>query len=65
MKIWWTTPNSTMGAIRFDLIDQGLNVDYVSFFLISIDRKHDGKLKSYQDMRKYRDAILWVAKVAG
>jgi hypothetical protein len=28
------------------------------------DTKKDGKLKSFQDIRKYRDAILWGSKVA-
>jgi hypothetical protein len=50
---------------KTDLIYQGMNVNYVLNFLISTERRNDGKLKSYQDIRKYRDAILWGAKVSG
>jgi hypothetical protein len=49
-----------------DLIYRGLNVQYLIFFLSSTDkRKGDGKLKSYQDLRKYRDCVVWGAKMAG
>ncbi len=50
---------------KTDLIYQGMNVNYILNFLILTERRNDGKLKSYQDIRKYRDAILWGAKVSG
>ena len=52
------------GRYKTDLIYQGINVEYVLHFLISVERRKDGKLKSFQDIRKYRDAILWGAKVS-
>jgi hypothetical protein len=36
----------------------------MNYFLSSTDKRDDGKLKSYQDIRKYRDAILWGAQSA-
>jgi hypothetical protein len=49
---------------KFDLKYSGISVDYVLHFLMQNDAKADGKLKSFQDIRKYRDAILWGSKVA-
>jgi hypothetical protein len=49
---------------KVDLKYSGINVDYVLHFLMQNDTKKDGKLKSFQDIRKYRDAILWGFKVA-
>jgi hypothetical protein len=49
---------------KFDLKYSGINVDYVLHFLMQNDTKANGKLKSFQDMRKHRDAMLWGAKVA-
>jgi hypothetical protein len=49
---------------KSDLKYSGINVDYVLHFLMQNDTKADGKLKSFQDIRKYRDAILWGSKVA-
>ena len=49
---------------KFDLRYCGINVAYVLQFLMQNDTKNDGKLKSVQDIRKYRDAILWGSKVA-
>jgi hypothetical protein len=48
-----------------DLIYTGLNVQFFIFFISSTDKRTDGKLKSYQDLRKYRDAVLWGSKMAG
>jgi hypothetical protein len=49
---------------KMDLVYSGMNFDYVLHFLIKDVTKADGKLKSFQDVRKYRDAILWRSKVA-
>ena len=48
-----------------DLVYTGLNVEYVLLFLASTKKKSDGKIKSPQDLRKYKDAILWGAETAG
>lgn len=48
-----------------DLIYTGLNVQFLIYFLSSTDKRTDGKLKSYEDLRKYRDAVLWGSKMAG
>ena len=48
-----------------DLIYTGLNVQFLMYFLSSTDKRADGKLKSHEDLRKYRDSVLWGAKVAG
>ena len=48
-----------------DLIYMGLNVQFLIFFLSSTDKRNDGKLKSYEDLRKYRDSVLWGSKMAG
>lgn len=48
-----------------DIIYAGLNVDYVLHFLASNKLRHDGKVKSFQDLRKYKDAILWGSETAG
>ena len=43
----------------------GLNVQFLIYFLSSTDKRSDGKLKSYEDLRKYCDAVLWGSKMAG
>jgi hypothetical protein len=48
-----------------DLIYAGLNVQFFMYFLSSTDKRRDGKLKSHEDLRKYRDAVLWGSKIAG
>ena len=48
-----------------DLVYTGLNVQFLICFLSSTDKRNDGKLKSCEDIRKYRDAILWGSKMAG
>lgn len=47
-----------------DLVYRGLNVDFVICFLSETNKRGDGKFKSFDDLRKYRDAILWGAKMA-
>ena len=46
-----------------DIIYQGLNVQYVLHFLFKTKYKQNGKLKSMEDVRKYKDAIMWGAKI--
>jgi len=53
------------GRYHYDLIYTGLNVTYVLHFLLNNKSKENGKLKSITDLRKYRDAILWGAEIAG
>ena len=48
-----------------DLVYTGLNVLMIKRYLMSTMKKANGKVKSLQDVRKYKDAILWGAKVAG
>ena len=48
-----------------DLIYTGINAQFIVVFLSSTDKRADGKLKSYEDVRKYRDSVLWGAKVSG
>ena len=38
---------------------------FFMYFLSSTDKHTDGNLKSHEDIRKYRDAVLWGAKIAG
>jgi len=42
----------------------GLNVKYVLQFLMSTKIKSNGKIRGCQDMRKYKDAIMWEANVS-
>ena len=48
-----------------DLVYSGFNVKYLLYFLASTETREDGKLKGFDDIRKYRDAVLWGSKVAG
>jgi hypothetical protein len=50
---------------KYDLVYKGLNVKYVLHFLMSTKTKTNGKIKGHQDVRKYKDAIMWGANVAG
>jgi hypothetical protein len=53
------------GRHKKDLVYKGLNVKYVLHFLLRNKRKADGKLKSNEDLRKYKDAIMWGSAIAG
>ena len=53
------------GNYKVDLIYTGLNYKFVLDFLMNTKYKKNGKLKSNQDTRKYKDAILWGAMIAG
>ena len=50
---------------KHDLVYKGLNVKYVLHFLMATKLKPNGKIKGHQDVRKYKDAIMWGANVAG
>ena len=47
-----------------DLKYDGLNVNYFLYFLANYEEKDGGVLKGPDEMRKYRDAILWGSKTA-
>jgi len=53
---WW---------YKQDIIYSGINDRFLLHFLVSAKKKEDGKYKSFEDMRKYKDAIMWGAKVQG
>jgi hypothetical protein len=57
-----TRPGLDHARYKFDLKHSGINVDRVLHFLMQDEA--NGKLKSFQDMRKHRDAMLWGSKVA-
>lgn len=46
-----------------DLVYGGLNVKFVLDFLARNKYKSNGKMKHHNDIRKYKDAILWGASV--
>ena len=52
------------GKYKQDLVYTGLNDQFLLHFLVSNKRKVDGKLKSVEDLRKYKDAVMWGAKEA-
>ena len=49
---------------KYDLIYDGLNVKFIKVFFGKIKTKENGNLCSFVHIRKYKDAILWGAKVA-
>ena len=52
------------GKHKLDLVYTGLDYKFILDFLMNTKFKDNGKLKSNQDIRKYKDAILWGAKTA-
>lgn len=50
------------GKFNEDLVYEGLNEIFVLHFLVSTKWKSENKLKSVDDLRKYKDAIMWGAK---
>ena len=48
-----------------DIIYSGLNYKFVLEFLSKTKVKNDGNIKSFEDIRKYKDAILWGSIVRG
>jgi hypothetical protein len=53
------------GRHKVDLIYKGFNVKYLLHYLMTTTRKANGKMKSHQDVRKYKEAIMWAASVVG
>ena len=53
------------GRYKYDLVYSGLNVNYLLHYMMSNSKKASGKVKSKDDMRKYKDAVMWGAQVAG
>jgi hypothetical protein len=53
------------GRFKEDLIYIGMNSEFLKHFLVKIKWKLDGKLKGVDDLRKYKDAVMWGAKTAG
>ena len=49
---------------KHDLIYTGLNVKFVLAFLANKKTKADGKISSYEEIRKYHIAIMFGSKVA-
>ena len=43
----------------------GLNVNFLKHFHVKNKWKSDGKLKSWDDQQKYKDALMWGAKIKG
>jgi hypothetical protein len=52
------------GRYEEDLVYQGLNVKYLIIFFMSTKKKENGKFLSFTDVRKYKDTILWGARIA-
>jgi hypothetical protein len=52
------------GDFKTDLKYEGMNVQFVIHFFAKRKKKTGGKLRSWDDMRKFKDAILWGAKMA-
>ena len=51
------------GSFGRDLVYSGLNVNHMIAFLMHVKIKPNGKLLSYTNVRKFKDAILWGAKI--
>ena len=47
-----------------DIMYQGMRTEFVTHFLVKNTFKDNNKLKSEQDLRTYKDAIMWGAKTA-
>lgn len=47
------------GKYKEDIVYSGMNADFFIKFLLDTKLKGNGKLKQYEDVRKYKDAILW------
>ena len=52
------------GAFKKDICYTGLNVKMFLKFLMHKKDRVDGKILSFNDIRKYKDAIIWGAKIA-
>ena len=48
-----------------DIIYEGLNSKFMLHFFVSFKVKKDGGLSSVENLRKYRDAVVWGSKMTG
>ena len=53
------------GKFKKDFECEGFQTRWIEWFLVENKTKKDGKNKSWDDLRKYKDAIMWGAKTAG
>ena len=53
------------GTYKKDLVYRGIDVKVIISFLIANKIKANGKKKQFVDIRKYKDAVLWGAEIAG
>jgi hypothetical protein len=53
------------GRYKKDLKYEGMNVKFLMYFMTKIKWKAGNKLKSIEDLRKYKDAVMWGAQTAG
>ena len=51
------------GSFKKDIVYSGLNVKMFLKFLIQKKDIGDGKIISFNDIRKYKDAVIWGSKV--
>jgi hypothetical protein len=49
---------------KLDLVYKGMNMQFFLHFLLETKRKGNGKYKSLEDLRKYKDSVMWGAKMA-
>ena len=49
---------------KVDLVYTGMNMQFFLHFLLVTKRKTNGKYKSMEDLRKYKDCVMWGAKMA-
>ena len=52
------------GRFKEDIIYDGINHKYVLHFLVHTKTKADGKLCSTNNLRKYKDAMVWGSRMA-
>ena len=53
------------GKFKEDICYAGLNSKFLLHFMVSSKNKEGGKMKSIGDLRKYKDAVMWGAKISG
>lgn len=50
---------------EYDLVYTGMNVKFIISFMLDNKLRPDGKTKGVDDIRRYKDAILWASRVQG
>ena len=60
----WYFPNSKV-LFNQDIVYEALNSKFMLHFFVSFKIKKDSGLSSVENLRKYRDAIVWGSKVVG